>query len=767
MADPNRFEADGRGDPSPDPTAIFGIDPGGAFDRLAQEFAERCRRGESPSIDRIAERNPDHAESVRKLFPTIAAMEQLNRDLKRPGAGPSDRIGEYRVLRELGRGGMGVVFEAAQEALGRRVAVKVLHQSHPNQRHLLRFRREAEAVARLHHTNIIPIFGVGDHEGRPFYAMQLIEGPGLDVVLSNWRGGASPAPEQRWRFVARVGVQAAVALHYAHEQGVLHRDIKPANILIDADETAWIADFGLAKFVGSEVLTESGDIVGTLRYIAPEGLRGVADARSDVYSLGLTLYELLVMEPPFGDHGPSELLRLINQGPLSTPRGFDAAIPRDLETIIMKASARDADARYPTAAALADDLNRFLDDRPIAARPAGPFERTWRWARRNRAVATLAVMAAGSLLAAAALGWIGYASTARALDRADRALVHSRANERLSLDIFDELFDDLGGSREILPPPAGRGLGVGVTEFRHGRPPGPNRKDGPPPPDGRDAPAFPDPKAPGPPPDATDRLGSVMTFYERFARMNEANPRLQAEAAWAYRRVGAYDAQRGRNAEAVAAFERAIAMLEDLVDRFPADVENRYRLAECDLMADPWTVDPGALGTVARRLERAVAIADALRGEEPGDLRYLQLAVLSRIKLGAALQRSGDPGRAAPRYREAIDLGDRLIREAPEQRWRPLLDRADAREALAWLLIEGGRPEEARSLLDDAVEDLDALEPDVRSRAPAIDRLRLLADDYRRLGDVARAEDLDRRADDVRLAPPRPGSGPGPRGDRH
>ena len=297
--------------------------------------------------------------------------------------------------------------------------------------------------------------------------MQLIEGSGLDVVLSKWRSGECPAPEDRWRFVARVGIQAAGALQYAHDQGVLHRDIKPANILIDADETVWIADFGLAKFAGSEVLTESGDIVGTLRYIAPEGLRGESDARSDVYSLGLTLYELLVMEPPFGDHGPSELLRLINQGPLSRPRGLDASIPLDLETIIMKASARDADARYATAAALADDLGRFLDDRPIAARPAGPFERTWRWSRRNRAVAALAACAAGSLMAAAAAGWIGYASTAHALDRADRALVHSQQNERLSLEIFDA---PLRRPRRLPRDPAAPG-GTRPGRRRHRVPP--------------------------------------------------------------------------------------------------------------------------------------------------------------------------------------------------------------------------------------------------------------------------------------------------------
>ena len=203
-------------------------------------------------------------------------------------------------------------------------------------------------------------------------------------------------------------------------------------------------------------------------------------------------------------------------------------------------------------------------------------------------------------------------------------------------------------------------------------------------------------------------------------------------------------------------------MLEDLVEPGPAQAEIRYRLAETYLMADPWTVADGRLGEVTRRLERAVAIADALRRQEPDELQYLQLAVLSRIKLGAALQRSGDPSRAAPRYREAIDLGERLVLEVPD-RWRPLMDRADAREALAWLLIEGGHPNEARPMLDRAVGDLDALEPEVRTRAPAIDRLRVLADDYRRLGDTPRADELDRVADDAPPDSPRSRPGPGPR----
>ena len=261
-----------------------------------------------------------------------------------------------------------------------------------------RFRcREAQAVARLHHTNIVPIFAVGEHEGLPYYAMQYIRGDGLDQVLERWREGDSPREEAHWRFVARVGVQSADALQYAHDQGILHRDIKPANILIDEHQVAWITDFGLAKLIGRDDLTNSGDVIGTLRYLAPEALRGQTDHRSDIYSLGLTLYELLTLQPPFGDLSPSELLRCVTEEQPARPRTLDRTIPLDLETIILKATAREPGDRYATAGALADDLRSFLDDRPIRARRASAIEHFTRWCRRNRMVAALTCVVAMTL----------------------------------------------------------------------------------------------------------------------------------------------------------------------------------------------------------------------------------------------------------------------------------------------------------------------------------------------------------------------------------
>src|SRR5262249_42925743 len=200
-------------------------------------------------------------------------------------------------------------------------------------------------------------------------------------------------------------------LQYAHEQGILHRDIKPANLLVDEHQGVWITDFGLAKLAGRDDLTHSGDVIGTLRYLAPEALRGETDHRSDLYSLGLTLYELLTLHPPFGDLTPSELLRCVTEEQPTRPRKLDLNIPLDLETIVLKATAREPEHRYRTAGDLAEDLRAFLDDRPIRARRANPAERLARWCRRNKLVATLTAAAVVAYLLAGIVAWSGSLST--------------------------------------------------------------------------------------------------------------------------------------------------------------------------------------------------------------------------------------------------------------------------------------------------------------------------------------------------------------------
>jgi serine/threonine protein kinase len=466
-------------------------------EELAEAFLERYRRGQRPSLSEYTRAHPELAEEIRELFPALVMMEEAGpREADR--GGPCDgrvtadgqelrRLGDYRILRQVARGGMGVVYEAEQEALGRHVALKVLpFESAADPTRLERFRREARAAARLHHTNIVPVFDVGAHEGLHYYTMQFIQGQSLDQVLAEVKrlraskeaAAAGPTPPltgelasglltgqfkvgpskeasqeanparrvarpesskgvlgipdelctpledsgratqgefiktpsdfstpselNYYRSVARVGLQVAEALAYAHSQKVLHRDIKPSNLLLDLQGIIWVTDFGLAKDEGED-LTRTGDVVGTLRYMAPERFNGTSDPRSDIYSLGLTLHELLTLRPAFQESDRARLIWRVTHEDPAAPRKIDRRLPRDLETIVLKAIAKEPARRYQTAAEMADDLRRFLADRPIEARRALWHEQAWRWCRRNPAMASLTGVVA-LLLVALALG---------------------------------------------------------------------------------------------------------------------------------------------------------------------------------------------------------------------------------------------------------------------------------------------------------------------------------------------------------------------------
>jgi serine/threonine protein kinase/predicted Zn-dependent protease len=490
------------------------------FNEVAHEFAERYRRGERPSLTEYAQRYPELAAEIRDLFPALMIVEEFGSaggpgPHPGPAAGgePPRELGEYRILREVGRGGMGVVYEAVQEPLGRHVALKLLpYNALASSERLERFRREARAAARLHHTHIVPVFSVGEHAGVHYYAMQFIRGQGLDEVLKEVRrlrgrhtspssattvslplvaasvaeglvtgrfpepvGGApaqpspegavqhtvaaaappggegpgegtgdtvrAPSPAQSsiatrpgtayYRSVAQVGAQVAEALDYAHRQGILHRDIKPSNLLLDTAGQVWITDFGLAKAEDSDDLTHTGDVVGTLRYLAPERLHGQADARSDVYGLGITLYELLAQRPAFEDTNRARLIERVTHDEPPRPRRADPHVPRDLETIVLKAMAKEPAARYATAAALAEDLRRFLADRPIRARRSSVVEKLWRLCRRNPAVASLMGSVAALLVTVAVVASLAYWSTEEALK--GESLAREQATKNLNL----------------------------------------------------------------------------------------------------------------------------------------------------------------------------------------------------------------------------------------------------------------------------------------------------------------------------------------------
>jgi serine/threonine protein kinase/formylglycine-generating enzyme required for sulfatase activity len=432
------------------------------FDVIAAYVEARDQGQVTDRLQWLA-RYPEFAEELEAFFATRDRLEVLAAPqtgaLAQPVGAPAEaslppahpelgQLGDFHLLREIGRGGMGVVYEADQISLGRRVALKVLpFAAALDPKQMRRFQNEARAAGHLHHTHIVPVHAVGCERGVHFYAMQFIEGQTVagvirelrenvecrmtnDQRMANAQGPSTSGPEPGaqgetivrhstfgilsslgighssfFRTVAQLGVQAAEALEHAHDEGVIHRDIKPANLLVDAKGQLWITDFGLARCRDNAGLTTSGDMVGTLRYMSPEqalAKRVLIDHRTDIYSLGVTLYELLTLEPAFSGSDREELLRQIAFEEPRAPRQRNKAIPRELETIVLKATEKSREARYATAQELADDLRRFLEDKPIQAKRPTLLQRAAKWARRHKTV----VQAGGVVLGLAVLALV-------------------------------------------------------------------------------------------------------------------------------------------------------------------------------------------------------------------------------------------------------------------------------------------------------------------------------------------------------------------------
>src|SRR5262245_9576390 len=335
---------------------------------------------------------------LETLFPTAGAAPSM----PVPQGASLPRIPGYEVEALLGRGGMGVVYRARHLRLNRPVALKMLlagAYAEPDLR--ARFQREAEAVASLRHANIVQVHDVGDHEGRPYFTMEFVEGGSLAQALA---GTPQPA-----RQAAALLATLAEAVQVAHQGGILHRDLKPANILLTADGTPKIADFGLARHGdGGPALTLSGARIGTPSYMAPEQALGKASRMgpaTDLYALGALLYEMLTGRPPFRGETAAETERqVISEEPVA-PSRLNPKVPRDLETICLKCLHKDPERRYASAAGLAEDLHRFQRREPIAARPAGLLERTGKWVRRRP---TQSAMLAASLLLAVTLVGVSF-----------------------------------------------------------------------------------------------------------------------------------------------------------------------------------------------------------------------------------------------------------------------------------------------------------------------------------------------------------------------
>jgi serine/threonine protein kinase/WD40 repeat protein len=462
---------------------------GEPVDAALAEYLLRRERGESVDVSQLIAAYPGCEDELRKF---IAQERNVNRVLANgsPAAAPSHDmagrvLGDFRLRKIIGRGGMGIVWEADQLSLHRKVAVKLLPGAMcSDPRHRTRFQNEARILAQLEHLNIVNVIAVGEEADTYYFAMQYIDGITAEALIRLWEENPrlgetrphvaeslrdsddnhnapspSPSPElggeqnkskesgedsengrlpqwavradkrERYRLCARIARDIACGLAHAHACGVLHRDVKPSNILLDKVGTARLTDFGLARMYGDATLTATGAILGTLRYASPEQLSGthhIVDERSDVYSLGASLWEMVTCKRLFASEDRNSVITQVLKIDAPRPSSNSSGLPRDLETIITRAMAKEPADRYVSAQALADDLERFLDGRPIQAKPISLGERAFRWANRNRALTTASV---GSLVALAIVAMAASGLVLRANSRTATALQESLANE--------------------------------------------------------------------------------------------------------------------------------------------------------------------------------------------------------------------------------------------------------------------------------------------------------------------------------------------------
>jgi serine/threonine protein kinase/tetratricopeptide (TPR) repeat protein len=541
-------------------------------------------------------------------------------------------LGDFRILDEIGRGGMGVVYEAEQISLGRRVALKVLsYASMLNKTQLVRFRNEARAAASLDHPNVVHVHSVGSHRGVHYYAMQLIDGQTVGDVIHEQRrhraldakpaqslGGRRSSPddptgdpdsfassashgpevlkdtgiangtsvttanngqEKDWiRSVVALAIQAAEAVEHAHRMGIVHRDIKPSNLLVDSEQHLWVADFGLAMVEAESNLTATGSMIGTLRYMSPEQMRGdrhVLDHRTDIYSLGATLYEMLTLRAAFPDSDATRLIERIPIDDPTAPRRLNPIIPRDVETIVLKAMAKDPVDRYATAGELAADLRRFRDDEPIHARRPWAVERVRKWSRRHRGIVatglgtlTVAALIAGGLL------WherqetlAAYAAEKKQYDLALRneaeAKHQARAAEKesaraeenldLALAALDAIYLDAIGREKLM------GESVAAPERES------ENKRG----DRASLTAL-----------ERELLRRGLAFYDRFAQQNASSPRAAVQGAQAFYRVALLQAGLGEPQAALTSYQESAARFRQLIQDQPDRADLWAQLAD-------------------------------------------------------------------------------------------------------------------------------------------------------------------------------------------
>jgi serine/threonine protein kinase/tetratricopeptide (TPR) repeat protein len=626
---------------------------------VLEGYLEALEQGTAPDQEALLRAHPELADELRPYLDSLRLLHGATRDLRppetsngcpvaaatSPGAVGVRQIGDYRIVREIGRGGMGVVYEAHQKSLNRRVALKMLpFAAVLDQRQIARFRNEAQAAAQLHHPHIVPVFAVGQEQGVYYYAMQFIDGQSLEQAIAELRdapvGGAQRSTKaagavngstttvhrehaaartsQRsirhgdfFRTVARLGMEAAEALQHAHEFGIVHRDVKPSNLLVDDQGKLWVTDFGLARMQTDNGVTLTGDVVGTLRYMSPEQAAGrpaPVDGRTDVYSLGVTLYELLTQKHAHPGEDRETLLRqIIGDDPIP-PRRHNPAVPLDLETIVLAAMAKSRDERYVSAQAMADDLERFLAGKPTLARRPTLADRAAKWARRHR---SMVAMGMGAAIVLSIISAVGTAMLAREQTQTSAALVKA-----------DQFFLQAWGAVDHF----GMQLSDRLVEI------------------------------PGTEPLRRDLLVSALAYYRQFMEEARDDPHLRGNLAVAHFKSGVIAAKLGASGDAVEEYNRSLVILEELTAIDPPPAEQRAQLAVTNNNLALLLAARGDVNAARDRYAKAIAIQQQLVREHAGKPSYAGHLAESQANLGMLLDQIGETAEAERSLRASVAI---------------------------------------------------------------------------------------------------------------
>jgi serine/threonine protein kinase len=628
----------------------------------------------------------------RALEETLVRTD--TRPAARPSPSPTRTFGDYELIEMIAKGGMGVVYKARQRKLNRLVAVKmILAGQFADETDVERFYAEAEAAANLRHPNIVAIHEVGEFEGQHFFSMDFIEGQTLgDLVREN------PLSARR---AAQYVKTVAETMHFAHEQGFLHRDLKPSNVMLDRNGEPLIMDFGLAKKATGETsqLTISGAIVGTPSYMPPEQAAGRNDdvtARSDVYSIGAILYELLTGRPPFRATNPYETIKQVLELEPASPRVLNDGIPRDLETICLKCLQKEPARRYTSGQDLADELQRFLDGMPIRARPISLPERAWRWCRRNPVLASAMAIAATGILVALIAVTGAYIRTKAALAESDKSF-------RQALDAVNELFTEVSEDTLLQQP--------GMQPLRK------------------------------------SLLSRALEYYERFRQQRGDDPTVQDELALATFRVGKIKEAIESPEAALVEYERAREMQDRLLAQRPHDTDRLQNLSNTFTAMGPAYF---ALQRPKESLEafgKAVELREQLAAANPHDSEiqrllansYMNIGLIEMI-LGDTASRNGNAQDAQTHNQESLrqftiaqTTRDNALREAPTDS-KLRRDRGKGNYNLANLRTNMGDLEQAEQHIDAAIAEITRL---VEQGDIELDTQANLAICIRRKGDFA------------------------------